>query len=624
MQHSDSWEEVRERVRAAADIVQVIGEHVQLRRAGANFTGLCPFHGEKTPSFSVNPQRQHYKCFGCGESGDVFSFLMKYQNLSYVDALNELARRHHISLPEPKLNEAEQERRRRRELLFAVNQEAARFYHETLLSAPQADAARKYLAQRGVPHEFVVKYQLGYAPDAWDFLASRLTAQFGAEAVEQAGLIVRRNSGKGCYDRFRSRVMFPILDHGGRVCAFGGRILGDGQPKYMNSPESPVFEKGRILFGLHQHREALRSTRRAVIVEGNFDLLLLDVHGIGNTAAPLGTALTKEHVRALRGLCDEAVLLFDGDAAGMRAARRSVPIFLTEGLAAKAALLPAGHDPDSFVREQGADALRQLIDRAEPLPEFVYDELVKEHGLTLAGKSKIMKELAELMRLVPDRAQRELMAGHFAGKLGVAAAYFLSIELPPEPRLTEMEPPLDFGPAEEYAAPAAEEAAPLSALEQKLLYILACYPEHFSALIEEGLLDCMNAFAPPVQEIVAAMRILAEKGQLAPEQLLSALPDGAARRQIVSLLRQGAGSASRQLQELAELHSGADDFGNEDEYKILDSLRTWFRARKKNTINDKLLRLRINADLLQQQINTDMLRQQNLAVRTAYERKTGS
>ncbi len=473
MKCNDSWEEARERVREAADIVQVIGEHVQLRRAGANFTGLCPFHGEKTPSFSVNPQRQHYKCFGCGESGDVFSFLMKYQNMSYPDALKELARRHQISLPEPKLNEAEQERRRRRELLYTVNQEAASIYHGFLLKAPQAEAARQYLARRGVPQEFMVKYQLGYAPDDWDFIFSRLAAKFGAEVVEQAGLAVRRSSGNGAYDRFRGRVMFPITDHQGRVCAFGGRVLGDGQPKYMNSPESPVFRKSQILFGLHQHREAIRQSRRAVIVEGNFDLLLLDVHGISNAAAPLGTALTKEHVRALRGLCNEVVLLFDGDAAGLRAARRSVPIFLSERLEAKAAILPAGYDPDSFVREHGAGAVQQLIDKAAPLPEFIFDALAKEHGLTLSGKSAIMAELADLVKMAPDRAQRELMAAHFAGKLGVSAEHLLPAT--PQPMEMEMPPPPDFIPEEEYAAPAAvEEAAPLSAQEQQLLPLFSC------------------------------------------------------------------------------------------------------------------------------------------------------
>lgn len=537
-------------MREAADIVQVIGEHVQLRRAGTNFTGLCPFHGEKTPSFSVNPQRQYYKCFGCGESGDVFSFLMKYQNVSYVDALKELAQRHQISLPEPKLNEAEQERRRLRELLHRVNQEAAKLYHDFLLSSPQAAPARQYLAQRGVPQEFIVKYQLGYAPDQWEFISSKLNG----DAAEQAGLSVRRSSGNGCYDRFRDRVLFPIADHSGRICAFGGRVLGDRQPKYMNSPESPVFSKGSILFGLHLHKEAIRKSRRAVIVEGNFDLLLLDVHGIDNTVAPLGTALTKEQVRTLRGLCDEAVLLFDGDAAGLRAARRSVPIFLAERLEAKAALLPAGHDPDSYVREHGADTVRELIDKAAPLPEFIFDALMQEHGDTLAGKGKVMAELRELVNMAADRAQQELMAAHWAAKLGVTAAMLLPTVPQSEQREIEPPPPLpDFIPAEEYAMPAVEETAPLSAYERQLLHFLVFYPEHFQTLAEGGLLDYLPFCAPLLRETVSAMQRLAAAGPFAPEQLLAALADSPARRLIAGLLQQGGADDDENQTRCAEM-----------------------------------------------------------------------
>jgi len=542
MKFSDSWEEVRERVREAADIVQVIGEHVQLRRAGANFTGLCPFHGEKTPSFSVNPQRQTFNCFGCGEFGDVFSFLMKYQNVSYPDALKELARRHQISLPEPKLNEAEQEQRRRRELLCTVNQTAARLYHEALLNEPQAGSARDYLAKRGVPQEFIVKYQLGYAPDSWDFISSNLAAKFAAEDIERAGLAVKKQSG-GYYDRFRDRIMFPILDHRGKICAFGGRILGDGQPKYMNSPETEVFSKSRTLFGLHQHKDEIRKSRKAVIVEGNFDLLLLDVHGIGNTVAPLGTALTKDHVHALRSRCDKAVLLFDGDAAGLRAARKSVPLFLAEGLDAKAALLPQGHDPDSFIRERGTEAVNDLIDNASPLPEFIFDALVKEHGLTLAGKSKIAAELGELVSVAQDRIQRELMAAHFAGKLGVPSASLLAVSQ--EPMRMEMEPPPpDFSPEEEHTPLAVEEAAPLSAYDQQLLNFLIFYPEHFHELAAGGLLDYVQFCARPVQDAVSAMRRLAAAGAFAPEQLLAVLPDSTARRLIAGLLQQGGAETS--------------------------------------------------------------------------------
>jgi DNA primase len=415
-------EQKKEEIRTAADIVEVIGEHVQLKKAGANYTGFCPFHSEKTPSFTVFPQTKTFKCFGCGESGDVFAFLMKQRSVSFPEAMRELADRCGIEMPSPQPTEEDQ----RRDLLHQINAEAARLFHEHLTGSPEGEAARQYLAQRGVPQELIARYQLGYAPDGWEFISSRLLKQFPADAVKQAGLIGRKNSGKGFYDRFRRRIMFPIMDAGGKVCGFSGRVLDDKQPKYLNSPESPVFKKGSLLFGLHQHRQEIRQSSRAVIVEGNFDLLTLAAQGIGNAVAPLGTALTAEQVRLLHGYCKEAVLLFDGDEAGMKAAKRSVPLFLAEGMEGKAALLPAGHDPDSFIRAQGAAAAQELIGTAQELPEFVFDALVKEHGSTLAGKNRIMPELAKLVKLTTDRAQKELTAAHWAGQLGISPELLLA------------------------------------------------------------------------------------------------------------------------------------------------------------------------------------------------------
>lgn len=417
-------EQKKEEIRHAADIVQVIGEHVQLKKAGANYTGLCPFHSEKTPSFTVYPQTQTFNCFGCKESGDVFAFVMKQRSLSFPEAMQELADRYGIELPSRQPTEAEQ----RQDLLHQINAEAARLFHEHLTGSPEGEAARQYLAQRGMPQELIARYQLGYAPDGWEFITSRLLKQFPADAVKQAGLIRQKKNGKGFYDSFRRRIMFPIMDAGGKVCGFSGRVLDDKQPKYLNSPESPVFKKGSLLFGLHQHREAIRQSSRAVIVEGNFDLLRLAAQGIGNTVAPLGTALTAEQVRSLRSYCSEAVLLFDGDEAGMKAAKRAVPLFFAEGMEGKAALLPAGHDPDSFVREQGAAAAQELISTAQPLPEFVFDALVKEHGPTLDGKKSVMAELAALVHLVPAQVEKELMAAHWAGQLGIRPELLLAQE----------------------------------------------------------------------------------------------------------------------------------------------------------------------------------------------------
>jgi DNA primase len=535
MAHSHSWEEAKEQVREAADIVQVIGEHVQLRRAGGHFTGLCPFHNEKTPSFSVHPQRQTYKCFGCGESGDVFAFLIKYHNLSFPEALRSLAERYQIRLPEPKLNEQEQKQRQQRDLLYQVTAEAAKIYTLYLTEARQAENARRYLQQRGVPQAFIEKYQLGYAPAQWDFLSHRLTTQFPRELIEQTGLIAAGQRGRH-YDRFRDRIMFPIYDQRGRIAAFGGRILGQDQPKYMNSPESLIFTKSKILFGLWQHREALRRTRQAVLVEGNFDLLLLAVHGISNAVAPLGTALTHDHVRTLKSYCQEVVLLFDGDAAGTKAAQRTVPLFLAEQIEAKVVVLPSEHDPDSFVREYGGPALQKVIETAQPLPEFIFTALVKEHGLTLTGKTRIMAELRELIKQSPDAAQQQLMAAHFSSKLEVSPKLFLEQNLLKKTTDNTVEPWLSSPPL-----PAAKRVAttPLAKKERQLLEFLLFYPEFFNKLRQGGLQEYGQYCSALLQAVIQAMQQLAENGSFLPEQILAVLPDDQTRQEIAELLLRG-------------------------------------------------------------------------------------
>ncbi|MCI5160517.1 MAG: DNA primase [Candidatus Electrothrix sp. AX5] len=569
MSSNGAWDEVKDRVRQAADIVQVVGEHVRLKKAGTGFTGLCPFHGEKTSSFSVNPQRQFFHCFGCHESGDVFSFMMKYYHMTFPDALKELARRYQIDLPERNLTDAEQERMRQREQLYRVNQEAARIFHTTLVSSGQAEAARKYLQERGVPQEAVAKYQLGYTPSpesaGWQFLISRLQKKnFPVSVIEQAGLAVEKGPGR-YYDRFRDRVLFPIYDMSGREVAFGGRILGQGKPKYMNSPESMVFSKGNLLFGLYQHRQAIRSSRCAIVVEGNFDLLLLAVHGIDNVVAPLGTALTQEHIKALRRYCDEVVLLFDGDSAGLRAARRSIPFFLSEKLEGRVALLPAGHDPDTLVREKGVAAVQDLIEGAAPLAEFVFSALKDEHGLTLSGKNRIIAELAELMEQAADADQRELMAAHFSEQLGVSPDRFLveqrafehvehmpAHQWAPEPEQGLEMPsdadwiPPDFSPEGEegwdaYPSSASEGGlrSPISLYElpkkqRQLLDFVLLYPEFLSELLAGGLKESLGQ--SPIMGLVDAMEQLGSAGNFTPEHLLSVVASGSERQYIADLL----------------------------------------------------------------------------------------
>ena len=472
-------------IKDAADIAEIIGEHVSLKRAGTNLKGLCPFHSEKTPSFTVNPDRKTYHCFGCGEGGDVFSFMMNFHRLSFTEALKELARKYQIALPEKPLNPQEREKAQKREALQSANEKAAELFHQLLLADPGAQKAREYLAKRGIPEEITEEFRLGFAPDNWSFLVNGLPKQdIALETAKEAGLIVAKDNG-GFYDRFRNRVMFPIIGLTGRVVAFGGRLLDDGQPKYMNSPESPVFDKSRTLFGLYHNREHIRQAKNCLVVEGNFDLLSLAVHGIRNVVAPLGTALTQAHIRSLKGYTDEVILLFDGDQAGLKAAMRSVPLFLSEQVTARIAVLPEAHDPDTFVREFGRDGLHKHLETAMPLPEFVFDKLVAQYGSSVAGKTKIVEELRELIKAIGDQhLQRTLFVAHFAKKL----------DLSPQQLLGGVLPATNSQTARPTAAQGKGEAL-LPMKQRQLLEFLVAYPEYLSAFLEAGLEEIiMNQF----------------------------------------------------------------------------------------------------------------------------------
>ncbi len=524
---------IKSLVRESADIVEVINEYVSLKKAGTRFVGLCPFHSEKTPSFSVNPHRQFFHCFGCGESGDVFSFIMKYHHLEFPEALKTLADKYQIALPEKNMSQEDKKRLQERESLYTVNEAAVDLYQRCLASGEGATAARKYLEQRGVPGAFVEKYRLGFAPSAdvvgWSYQTDNLRRlSLSQKAIEKAGLAVEKERG-GFYDRFRSRIMFPLLDMTGRVVAFGGRIIGEGKPKYMNSPESLVFEKSRLLFGLYQHKEAIRKARTALVVEGNFDLLLLAVHGIDNVVAPLGTSLTKHHVNSLRGYCSEVVLLFDADAAGLKAAMRSIPFFLAEQLDCRIAVLPEGQDPDSLVREEGKAGIMRHVDAASPLAEFFFDTLVQRHGLTLSGKGKIIQELKPVLEEAADASQKALMVAHFSEKLGLDPGQFM------------------YGrPVEQPALKSIATKGGLLNLprqERQLIEFLILYPEYLDQLQEAGIGKVVKGDVS--QRIVALLKRLQGEGSNTPEQLLTLLVEGEERQYVAELLM-GVGDAGNE------------------------------------------------------------------------------
>ncbi len=529
MPSNESREAIVSRVKEQADIVQIIGECVELKQSGVRFLGLCPFHGEKTPSFSIHAGQQFYHCFGCGESGDVFSFMMKYHNLDFPEALKELAGRYKIELPERRRSKEERALEEKRDLLFRVNKKCAQIYSHYLETAKGAEAGRVYLHERGVAPEIVKKFVLGYAPsveaEGWSYLSGQLNREETAIAVE-GGLLAPKKNG-GTYDRFRDRVVFPLFDISGRVCGFGGRIVGDGQPKYLNSPESIVFNKSRLLLGLYHLKDSIRKKKRAILVEGNFDLVSLVAHGCDNVAAPLGTALTREQLRLLKRFTTEVTLLFDGDEAGEKAAVRAVPHFLAEQVVGHIALLPSGHDPDTYIRENGLEQLNKLLNKAESLPEFVLGSLMRRHGLTLDGKSKIVEALIPLVKAAVSPLQRSMVISHFAERLNLPVDHFQSLSGPSSA-------PGPEGALHEKMSKTVR-SEPLSIAQKQLVEFMVLHPRYFSRLEENGLRGSLEGGVGEV--LFLQLREMVESDtEFEPEELLTTLPEGQERKLVADLL----------------------------------------------------------------------------------------
>ncbi len=405
-----------DRVREAADIVSVVAEHIALKPAGRRMMGLCPFHGDSKPSFVVNPDRQTWHCFGCHEGGNVFTFVMRVTNLTFPEAVRELAGRFGVSITERGGGEGDS---RRREALLAVNRAAAEFYQDVLWG-DHGREGRDYLEEkRGLSLSLAKRFGLGLALEDWDHLARYLNGRgVDPKLAASVGLLRSKQAGR-YYDFFRHRLMFPIRDGQGRVAGFGGRTLGDDDAKYINSPESPVFDKKSTLYGLDQTRGAILAERRAIVVEGYLDLLSLVEAGVEPVVAPMGTALSRGHVRRLKGLGREAVLVFDGDAAGVQAALRSLPFFLAEGAPARVVLLPQGEDPDSFVRDKGAAAFMDLVEAAPLMMDFAIDRVVAQCDGTKHDRAEAVARMRPLLRAVSDPVERSLHVRDLARQLAV-------------------------------------------------------------------------------------------------------------------------------------------------------------------------------------------------------------
>lgn len=405
-------DEIIQKIRDHTDVVELVGRTVSLKRAGRNYKGLCPFHDEKSPSFNVNPDRQSFYCFGCHEGGDVFSFLMKTENLTFAEVARSLARDAGIEVPETGGGEGGVSER-----LFAANAALLERYRSALSEG--AAPGRAYLVERGLSDADALRFEIGFAPDAWDTAVKALAAaRIPAEIGEKAGLLQRRERG-GHYDRLRGRVVFPIRDVRGRVIGFGGRAIApDQEPKYLNTPETPVFRKREALYGFPRALDPIRRSGRAVVVEGYFDQIALCRAEIGEALATCGTALTAEHARQLRRRTQQVVLLFDGDAAGERAMLRALEVLLPAGLRVHAALLPAGEDPDSLLASEGCEALRARVDAAPSALDVAIERAVAAGHDTPEAKADAVENVAPLLALVPSAIERSEYCNRLALAVG--------------------------------------------------------------------------------------------------------------------------------------------------------------------------------------------------------------
>jgi DNA primase len=416
-------EDIIRRIKNTANIVDMVSDNVVLKKSGRNYLGLCPFHVEKTPSFTVSPDKQIFYCFGCHTGGNVFSYVMQHEGISFPEAVRAVAGKYGIEVPDDNLSPEQKKQLSEKEKLFRINQLAALFYKGALLDSQTGQQALTYLVGRGMTRKIIDAHQLGYAPNRWDGLLRFMEQKrVPVDLLAKTGLIVPRKDRNGYYDRFRERVMFPIFDLHEQIIGFGGRVMGDDIPKYLNSPESVIYNKSRSLYGIDKARQEARTSGTVYLVEGYFDALSLHLYGISNAVATLGTALTGDHVQLLKGMVGQSgkvILVYDSDQAGIKAAHRSISIFEQGFLDARIMVLPQGYDPDEYLREYGPDDFLKAAEQALGMMTFLIDSAIQQHGLTLEGRVKVVSELQDPLAAVQDSIARALYIKQLAERLDI-------------------------------------------------------------------------------------------------------------------------------------------------------------------------------------------------------------
>ena len=505
----------KEEIKRSADIVELIGQYVQLKKAGKNHVGLCPFHGEKDPSFTVSQPKQMFHCFGCKKGGDIFAFWMEYHNVTFSQAIKDLSEKYNVSLPERELTPSQREKIELKEYLYKINETAAGYYSGILNKTAKGLAGREYLAKRSLGKDVIEKFMLGYAPPEWDGLVRYLKSKrIDPDKAVEAGLIIPKKI-KGYYDRFRGRLIFPIHNIKKQIAGFGGRVLDDSLPKYLNTPETPIFHKGNLLYGIHEAFQFIRESGRTVIVEGYTDVLALKNHGFNEAVGTLGTALTDDHIRRLKGYAKEAIVVFDSDTAGKGAAIKSLPLFINEGLASRVIVLPEGDDPDSFINRKGLNSFIKLLDESVPLFEFYIDLKVGLINKGVEGQVEFLQEILPVLNSLNSDTQRALYLGLLSERTGVPETIVrkelqnLRVSDPGNGYKSQLKEKLDGARAK-------------SSHDLHLLNLLIHFPATAGRLLEN---ECMLLLsAPDVIEIFnTVLKVYKEVGEIVPSEILEKL-----------------------------------------------------------------------------------------------------
>ena len=502
-------------IRDRSSILEVVSDYVNLKKIGRYHKGLCPFHSEKTPSFMVNEEKQIFHCFGCGTGGDVFAFLMKIGSFSFPQALEELAKRYGIALPRQEPSPREKKEMAKKEIFFKINQTAMEYFCQVLTLQKEGEEGRKYLAQREMKQEVIEEYRLGYAPDRWDGLVQHLREKkVPLEMAWELGLIHPKKK-EGWYDVFRGRILFPVLDLHHRVVGFGGRLIKEGQPKYLNSPESVIYRKGEILYGLPAARPSVSEKDCVIIVEGYFDLLTLHQSGVKQSVATQGTALTPHHIRTLKRYTQNVITLFDGDTAGIKATLRSLPLFLEEEVAARTIALPQGEDPDGYLRKGNLKAFEKKLTEAAPLIDFFFESLMKTQDIrSIDGKIRIAREGMALVSRIPDRIRRDFYVKALAGRLDIEESMLHEMLHPAQGERPKGEGNLKREPL--------GKGFPKS--EEMIVRLMVHSPELIRTVSQEGIVELFES--PILQRIAGELEeVYEKKGKLDVRDPLGSMPE---------------------------------------------------------------------------------------------------